>query len=1689
MEHDTDLQTSEEATTLVLDHFMLGSCTPFAYEDYFIHINPDQEEDNLVLEVEALTDSVAPRLLEVYLFDALIPTDRNSEQRSQTAQDNVYSIAINSHDLHAGDFILSVHCQSEPVQFRVIGRLVHAELHVGEMTSGAVCPGEWVYHTYVYESDTDSHDEVLQFELNVHSGDFYFLVRPDHPPIKLSPPYQRAESDYSHGAGHHESTRALVCAVSSGTEYYLALRGAQHCSEYDVTVSLVAPENVVEAQEECRAQEKQYVQVHATTVRNLVRDGFVYSTVEPHEIHDFVIDVAPEEARRNNIVFEVEAINDIYNPSALRVSLYERVESIPEDRVANRVAEFAHGTTYDISLNYLELKAGRYFLSVRSMGEPVRYRTAVRLIQASLFEEKPQFGQVCPGRWTFHYADVPAGHDGVDFEAHMFSGQVYMAFAREKLTPGFNSINGYELVVGNRTAFHSKTCLPEREAERVYFAMFGGGDVCADYSLNVHYLDGDRSCETAGEDGYSHTSQYNFYEGRSVVQTSATRAILFLKNSTGYVLAMAMILFLTLRLWLGRKQFGSSLTGLIKVRSRPGGNDKEHAKNPEEVDDEDAETGFDENPLAEEHDSDHSDSEADDEHDRSTGSHDNPAFAGSATEEPAERKKGKSRRLHFNKSHKSKKVIEDSRESEWGSVADVDMPPEDGTASPSFDVEEGGAARESQRENGAAGGRLKRGMSGRFGGLVGESGGPDVPQGDDTNAYNAARRGSLYELFQEIDVDASGSLDVDEVAILARRLGRVLDTEGSMAALHEMNPDGDEVSFDQFSVWWKEINQGDKLSSIYKKGQGLSVLIKAPTLINATINEKKRRKVRKQMEKECKDGIAVFGRMFRKELDKDTASQMVIYREEAVEHLRTRIRAKRDTIAGLFYISAFMLFFGVLIDQKSVRDSFELEHAMSEYFKDKEGTCVHGKCTFNDLQSMEDIFDWMETGLLETVFPQEVWYNGDEYTEKEKYYLLGYNKLVGGFRITQSRVDPNAGDCYPTERFHEFYPTCWPAYSDAAASNTPFGPPHDPEKYVYDVDDVGNGGYFVRFRLDRQLAYLKLAELRADRWLDKFTRHIVLDFSIYNDNKNMFGSVRVEFDVLNTGLIDPHFHMMSLKVEHYHTAQDMGRYTGEVMLMAYLAINVAMEVHEFKTLGFVVHFSSGWNYVDFCRMAYSFIATLLWLRIIFHDSATSLKLPLEEGVNYIDFDELISLHNAYSDVTALLVVMCLLSVMKYLRHSRRYGIMIMTIEGAAADLFQFQVTFSLVMVTFAVMGMQMFGHILEEFSAFGLAYQTLMTMTTGEYGYENVQAYPGGYMFYFLYLGLVYFLLVQMFMAIILDNYAVVMAAVREQDANQRYKYQYTMAEEVSAAFWRALPFTYNPEDMFFLTSEEMLSLLTDPDTLGNDDNIGIKKTPEPTVENPYPGTKTVISMNDLNDLPWVTMHCKWLLLQIGVLREVEKNVVLVHMLNAKELKQVDHHRHIDLRSKKMVDDASCDPFVLIQVGENSFQTSVQKQTTTPIWDKYFEFTGLDMEEIHHRTMTVSVFDKEAKGKRPMGVVTIHLNDMDGEYKWYDIEPCEGMPEPEGKIRMSCAFYPLFPEKAKRGKAVATSSLFGGTTGGGNNDEAVEMMSQQVEGLQADNLSLKNKVDHIEEQLSTVISLLQDRPKPGREPKKQTTSA
>eukprot|EP01051_Picozoa_sp_SAG22_P023230 SAG22_NODE_5905_length_933_cov_1.426859_1_plen_110_part_10 len=60
-------------------------------------------------------------------------------------------------------------------------------------------------------------------------------------------------------------------------------------------------------------------------------------------------------------------------------------------------------------------------------------------------------------------------------------------------------------------------------------------------------------------------------------------------------------------------------------------------------------------------------------------------------------------------------------------------------------------------------------------------------------------------LFQEADADGSGGLDKDEVAALARNLGRPLSEQELDEAMAEMDEDGGgTVEFEEFYSWYEK---------------------------------------------------------------------------------------------------------------------------------------------------------------------------------------------------------------------------------------------------------------------------------------------------------------------------------------------------------------------------------------------------------------------------------------------------------------------------------------------------------------------------------------------------------------------------------------------------------------------------------------------------------------------------------------------------------------------------------------------------------------------------------------------------------------------------------------------------------------------------------------------------------------------
>ena len=108
-----------------------------------------------------------------------------------------------------------------------------------------------------------------------------------------------------------------------------------------------------------------------------------------------------------------------------------------------------------------------------------------------------------PDNWIYHYfevdAEMIASHKNLRFEVIRYTGEIYMAFAREGLPPGFASTNEFALAVESETNWTTVICRPH-EPEKVYYGLYGG-ESRAEYDITVVLFE-DENCNTDGRDGY-----------------------------------------------------------------------------------------------------------------------------------------------------------------------------------------------------------------------------------------------------------------------------------------------------------------------------------------------------------------------------------------------------------------------------------------------------------------------------------------------------------------------------------------------------------------------------------------------------------------------------------------------------------------------------------------------------------------------------------------------------------------------------------------------------------------------------------------------------------------------------------------------------------------------------------------------------------------------------------------------------------------------------------------------------------------------------------------------------------------------------------------------------------------------------------------------------------------------------------
>eukprot|EP00397_Hematodinium_sp_SG-2012_P000223 GEMP01000223.1.p1 GENE.GEMP01000223.1~~GEMP01000223.1.p1 ORF type:complete len:2246 (+),score=320.59 GEMP01000223.1:335-6739(+) len=137
---------------------------------------------------------------------------------------------------------------------------------------------------------------------------------------------------------------------------------------------------------------------------------------------------------------------------------------------------------------------------------------------------------------------------------------------------------------------------------------------------------------------------------------------------------------------------------------------------------------------------------------------------------------------------------------------------------------------------------------------------------------------------------------------------------------------------------------------------------------------------------------------------------------------------------------------------------------------------------------------------------------------------------------------------------------------------------------------------------------------------------------------------------------------------------------------------------------------------------------------------------------------------------AVLILLCLFRLIVYMRVHPKVAILYKTIAASVDDLFHFALTFSFLYFVLAFVATWTFGAIDERFATFGASCYEQFNMIIGEFPMDPVAELQGLYIAYlFVFCVLMFLIVMNFFLAIIIDSYSAVKDQVDECTVSKNF--------------------------------------------------------------------------------------------------------------------------------------------------------------------------------------------------------------------------------------------------------------------------------------------------------------------------------
>ncbi|KAM8842582.1 polycystin-2 [Synchiropus picturatus] len=484
----------------------------------------------------------------------------------------------------------------------------------------------------------------------------------------------------------------------------------------------------------------------------------------------------------------------------------------------------------------------------------------------------------------------------------------------------------------------------------------------------------------------------------------------------------------------------------------------------------------------------------------------------------------------------------------------------------------------------------------------------------------------------------------------------------------------------------------------------------------------------------------------------------------------SRERYLRNVLREMVTYVAFLIVLCILTYGMVSANMYYYTKVMSQLFLDTPLSAGHPS-TFKSLSTMDDFWKFTEGPFLNGMY-WEVWYNNKSLPENQS--LIYYeNLLLGVPRLRQVKVHNKS--CSVHEDLKDTVQDCFNMYTSSNEDKAPFGPKNG-TAWTYTTESslngsshrgqvswYGGGGYYQDLSRTMEGSAVQLRFLKDRLWLDRGTRAVFLDFSVYNGNVNLFCIVRLLVEFPATGGAVTSWQFQTVRLIRYLSSWDYFVGFCEVLFCLFILYYVVEEVLEIR-IHRLHYFKSVWNCLDVIIVVLSVAA------IIMNIARTAmvgnlLKGLLEKHNTHPNFESLAYLQVQFNNVAAVIVFFSWVKLFKFINFNKTMSQLTGTMSRCAKDLVGFAIMFFIIFLAYAQLAYLVFGTQVNDFSTFQASILTQFRIILGDFDFSEIESSNPvlGPIYFTTFVFFIFFILMNMFLAIINDTYSEVKADMSQQ--------------------------------------------------------------------------------------------------------------------------------------------------------------------------------------------------------------------------------------------------------------------------------------------------------------------------------------